>query len=41
MIANSSRRRTRAPDTPATTEPATGPNLIELAHRRHYPRTEA
>jgi transposase InsO family protein len=39
-IANSTRRRQRPQAEPATAGAATGPNLIELAHRQHYPHTE-
>ena len=40
-VANSTRRRQRPQAEPATAEPAAaGPNLIELAHRQHYPHTE-
>jgi hypothetical protein len=40
-VANSTRRRQRPQAEPATAEPAVaGPNLIELAHRQHYPHTE-
>lgn len=39
-IANSTRRRQRPQTEPATAESAAaGPNLIELAHRQHYPHT--
>jgi putative transposase len=41
MVANIRRRRQRPQTEPATAPAANGPNLIELAHRRHYPRTEA
>lgn len=41
MVANSRRRRQRPQTEPATAPAANnGPNLIELAHRRHYPRME-
>jgi putative transposase len=39
-IANSTRRRQRPQAEPATSQAATGPNLIELAHQQHYPHTE-
>jgi putative transposase len=39
-ITNSTRRRQRPQTEPATAEAAAGPNLIELAHRQHYPHTE-
>ena len=39
-ITNSTRRRQRPQTEPATAEAAAGPNLLELAHRQHYPHTE-
>lgn len=39
-IANSTRRRQRPAAEPATAPATNGPNLIELAHRQHYPHTE-
>jgi transposase InsO family protein len=39
-IANSTRRRQRPQTEPATAGPATGPNLIEIAHRQQFPYTE-
>jgi putative transposase len=38
-LANSTRRRQRPPVESNTTSTATGPNLVELAHRQHYPHT--
>lgn len=39
-LANSRRRRSKAPAVPTTAAPAPGPNLIELAHRHHYHRED-